>query len=93
MAKTGINENLAQAVKVMPGAEPGQYFVDLGNSVCQNITIMVNDISGRTLQKGILYYSGSGFVGPVDISNYSAGMYLLSLNCLNKTYYAKLIVR
>ncbi len=93
VAKTAINENPAQAVKVIPGAEQGQYFVDLGNSVCQNITVMVNDISGRILQKGTLYYSGSGFVGPIDINNYSAGMYLLSLNCLNKTYYAKLIVR
>lgn len=93
VAKTGLNDNPVQAVKIIPGADYGTYYLDLGTNACQNITVMVNDISGRTLQQGMLYYSGSGFAGPVDISGYSSGMYLLSLHCQNKTYYAKLIVK
>lgn len=93
LAKTGLHENAVQAVKIIPGVDEGIYYLDLGTNACQTINIMVTDISGRTLQKGQLYYSGSGFAGPVNISNYSAGMYLLSLHCQNKVYYAKLIVK
>lgn len=93
VAKTGLNNNPVQSVKIIPGADFGTYYIDLGTNTCQNFTFMVNDISGRTLQQGALFYSGSGFAGPVNISGYSAGMYLLSLHCQSKVYYAKLIVR
>ncbi|UPT67205.1 MAG: PKD domain-containing protein [Sphingobacteriales bacterium JAD_PAG50586_3] len=93
VAKTGLNDNYAQAVKIIPGADYSTYYVDLGSNACLDVDVMINDISGRMLQQGKLYYGGNGFAGPVDLSGYSAGMYLLSLHCNNKTYYAKLIVR
>lgn len=90
--KTGLSTQQAQVLTIVPGADKGIYYVNLGSTACQKVNLTLTDLSGRTLQQQTVFYSGSGLTGPIDTSTYSQGMYLLSIQCNNKLYYGKLIV-
>lgn len=92
LVKTGLTNQQAQALTIVAGADKGIYYVNLGSTACQKVNLTLSDLSGRTLQQQTVFYSGSGLTGPIDISTYSQGMYLLSIQCNNKLYYGKLIV-
>jgi hypothetical protein len=64
-------------LKVYPTLTDNLVHIDLGGYTDQIITFKLTDVMGRILQTG---YLNSGNLNSLSFSNYSKGMYILSIN-------------
>ncbi len=91
--KVGLNSASAEAVTLIGSGETGVYYIEPGTANCKQLDVLITDMAGRTLQQNRLFNAGNNRVGPINLGNYTQGMYILSFTCEGKMYYAKMVVR
>lgn len=89
--KVGLNENAPQELKIIVGNSPNTYYLQGINTTCAEVNYNITDLSGRTLAQKQLF--NNVILGPIDLSGYSKGLYIISFNCNGKLFYGKLLAK
>ncbi len=80
-----------QAVKVYPNPTAGQFRVEL-SSISEHAEVTVMDVQGRMIARQVLS-NDQGRVVAFDLSQFSAGMYLIQVQNGDMNYRTKIIVQ
>lgn len=68
---------------------PASQILNFQYSLCENITIKLTDVAGRTIDQQVLQNSSSAIF---DVSKYTPGVYLYEVNAGGKRQTGKVII-
>lgn len=90
----GITENmLDKAISLYPNPSSEEVILALKNAPNDIYEVNITTSTGRIVRRTTIENTGSISLHPIDISNYSSGLYFVFINSGNQTITKKLVVK